>query len=109
MQDKSLSMLERKRQELLRRLVQCAEFVRGSITRVCVRCGRSRCLCERKTGGQAYRLTYKASPQKTRIVYVPRSRLPRIRQMIVNYARARALVEKLIETNIAIFKEEGRR
>jgi hypothetical protein len=29
--------------------------------------------------------------------------------MIANYARARNIIEQLVETNIAVFKEEARR
>jgi hypothetical protein len=101
--------LKHKRQALLRSFEQCSQFVRGSITSVCVRCSRARCICKNQRGRQAYRLTYKDGRQKTRIVYVPRDRLPRIRQMLANYTRSRRVIEALIETNIALFKEEGRR
>jgi hypothetical protein len=101
--------LLRKRNALLKKLDQCSEFVRGSINSVCATCSRARCICEKKSSRRAYRLTYKDSRQKTRIVYVPRSRLSRIRKMIANYARLRTLIEQLIETNIEVFKEEARR
>jgi len=95
--------LKQKRQALLRSFEQCSEFVRGSINSVCARCNRSRCICKNQRAGQAYRLTYKDPRQKTRIVYVPRDRLPRIRQMLANYARSRRVIEALIETNITLF------
>jgi len=57
----------------------------------------------------AYRLTYKDSNQKTRSVYVKKDQLPRMRKMIANYARLRKLIEKLVEVNIEVFKEETRR
>ena len=101
--------LIRRRNALKNRLAQWPEFVRGSVTSVCARCNRARCICEKKSSRRAYRLTYKDSGQKTRIVYVSRSRLPRIRRMIANYDRLRDLVEELIATNIAVFKEEARR
>jgi len=98
-----------KRNALVKKLGQCSEFVRGSISSVCATCNRAHCICKRKPSRRAYRLTYKDSQQKTRIVYVPRSRLPRIRKMIANYARLRKLIEQLVETNIEVFKEEARR
>jgi hypothetical protein len=101
--------LIRKRNALLKKLDQYPEFVRGSINSVCATCNRARCICEKKSSRRAYRLTYKDSQQKTRIVYVPRSQLPRIRKMIVNYARLRKLIEQLVETNIEVFKKEARR
>jgi hypothetical protein len=57
----------------------------------------------------AYRLTYKDSQQKTRIVYVKRDQLQKMRKMIANYARLRKLIEQLVEANIEAFKEETRR
>ncbi len=98
-----------RRKRLLRNFEQYSEFVRGSVNSVCAKCNRARCICEKKTSRRAYRLTYKDSQQKTRIVYVPRSRLPRIRRMITNYARVRKIIDQLIETNLEIFKREGGR
>lgn len=99
---------ERKRNTLLKKLARHPEFVRGSISSVCATCNRARCICERKSTLRAYRLTYKDGQQKTKIVYVPRDELPRMRRMIASYQRLRAIVEQLIETNLEVFKEETR-
>ena len=101
--------LIQKRQRLLRRLDQCSDFVRGSINGVCAKCNRAHCTCERRTSRRAYRLTYKDAQQKTRIVYIPRSRLSEIKKKLANYAKSRKIIEKIIETNIEIFKKEGGR
>ena len=95
----------RKRNALLRKFEQCSDFVRGSINSVCAKCNRARCVCDKKTSRRAYRLTYKDSRQKTRIVYIPRNKLARIRSMIANYSRSRKIMEQLIETNLEIFKK----
>jgi hypothetical protein len=99
----------KKRNDLLNKLVQFPEFVRGSITSVCSTCNRMRCICSKKSSLMAYRLTYKDSQQKTRSVYVKKDQLPRMRKMIVNYAQLRKLIEKLLEANIEVFKEQSRR
>jgi len=99
----------KKRNDLLKKLAQFPEFVRGSITNVCSTCNRARCICSKKSSRMAYRLTYKDSQQKTRSVYVKRDQLPRMRKMIANYARLRKLIEQLLEANIEAFKEETRR
>ena len=108
---KELSMKDpiRRREALMRKLVQHADFARGSVTSVCARCNRANCVCEKKTSRKAYRLTYKDRQQRTRIVYVPRSRLPEIRKMIANYSRLRKIMEQLIETNLEIFKKGAER
>jgi hypothetical protein len=101
--------LARQRNGLLEKLHQYSEFVRGSINSVCATCHRARCICPKKSSRKAYRLTYKDGQQKTRIVYVPRDHLPRIRTMIANYARVRKVIEELVEMNIEVFKAESRR
>ena len=93
----------------MRTFVQCAEFARGSINSICAKCKRARCICDKKTSRRAYRLTYKDRQQKTRIVYVPRSRLPKINRMIANYSKSRKIMEQLIEMNLEIFKKEAGR
>jgi hypothetical protein len=99
--------LIRKREKLLARLGGCTDFVRGSINSVCAKCNRAGCICEMRTSRRAYRLTYKDSGQKTRIVYVPRVKLPEIRRKIGNYSKLRKIIEELVETNIEMFKRKA--
>lgn len=93
----------------MRKFEQCSDFARGSINSVCANCNRARCICEKKRSQRAYRLTYKDNQQKTRIVYIPRNGLKKIRKMIANYAKSRKILEQLIETNLEIFKKETKR
>lgn len=104
--EQSTKDLIRRREKLLARLEGCADFVRGSINSVCAKCSRAGCICEKQTSRRAYRLTYKDSRQKTRIVYVPRARLPEIRRKIANYSKLRKIIEELVETNIEMFKRK---
>jgi hypothetical protein len=100
----------KKREALAEKLAGYPDFVRGSITSICSTCNRARCICRKKSSsGKAYRLTYKDRQQKTRTVYVRREQLPKMRQMIANYARVRNIIEQLVETNIELFKRETRR
>ena len=103
-----MNALHRKRSTLLRRLGDCSEFLRGSITSVCSTCNRAACICVDKTTKKAYRLTYKTVEQKTRTVYISQSQLPNARRMLANYARMRKLTEELLEVNIAIFKGKSK-
>ena len=101
--------LVKRRNELLKEFEKCSDFMRGSINSVCAKCNRARCICDKKTSRRAYRLTYKNSEQKTRIVYIPQSKLPKIRKMIANYAKLRKIIDQLIEINIENFKKEAGR
>jgi len=98
----------KKRNDLLNKLAQFPEFVRGSITSVCSTCNRARCICSKKSHLMAYRLNYKDSQQKTRSVYVKKDQVSRMRKMIDNYVRLKKLIDNLVEVNIEVFKEESR-
>lgn len=98
------NLIER-REGLLGKLAATGNFIKGSITCVCSTCGRAHCICKKKSGAKAYRLTYKDEWQKTQIVYIPRKRLPEMKRQITNYTRTRALIQEIIQTNIAIFKK----
>jgi hypothetical protein len=100
-----MKALMKRRKRLAVTLAQCGEVVRGSINSVCGKCNRANCICETKSATKAYRLTYKDSRQKTRIVYVAKARLPEVRRLLANYSRLRTTVEQLIATNIEIFRK----
>jgi hypothetical protein len=102
-----MKRLIERRESLLSTLAQCGNVVRGSINSVCGRCNRANCICEKKSAAKAYRLTYKDSRQKTRIVYVAKHRLPEIRRLLANYSRLREVIGQLITANIEIFKKGG--
>jgi len=102
-----MNALLRRRETLLRRLKDCPEILRGSITSVCSTCNRANCICMGTSSGRAYRLTYKNGDRKTRTVYVSRAQLPRVRRMLANYARMRKMTEELFEVNIALFKKSS--
>ena len=102
-----MERLLRKRRSLLAKIERYSQFARGSISCVCATCHRACCTCVQTSSLRIYRLTYKTHGQRTQIVYVPRRQLPRMRQLVANYARLRNLIEQLMETNIAVFKQES--
>ncbi len=98
--------LVKRKSKLLKKLELNSNFVRGSLNSVCAKCNRAKCICEKKYPKKAYRLTYKNSQQKTQIVYIPEKKIPKIKEMIDNYAKARAIMDALIEVNLEIFKDK---
>lgn len=103
----SIKDLNKARNHLLKKIEKHSNFARGSITSVCAACSRASCICQNKTTRRAYRLTYKDNQQKTRIVYIPKGQLTRIKKMIENHKQLRATIEQLVDTNIEIFKREA--
>ena len=102
-----MKIMIKKREKLLKKLDKYSDFVRGSINSVCAKCNRAHCVCKKKTSRRSYRLTYKSSGQKTRIVYIPKARLAEIKKKIYNYSKAKNIIEEIIETNVAIFKKQA--
>ncbi len=103
-----MKSLLKKKETLLRRIANCSEFLRGSITSVCSTCNRATCICTSNPTGRAYRLTYKDKQQKTRTVYISQVQLPEARKMIDNYTKMRKAIYELFETNVAIFKRRSK-
>ncbi|MCB2218744.1 MAG: hypothetical protein KQH59_22005 [Desulfobulbaceae bacterium] len=97
-----------KKETLLRKINDCSDFLRGSITSVCSTCSRANCICTSKPTGRAYRLTYKNKQQKTRTVYITHAQLPEARKMLSNYSGMRELLDELFEINIAILKKKSK-
>ncbi len=97
-----------KKESLLQGIIDCSEFLRGSITSVCSTCNRANCICMGRSTRKAYRLTYKDKQQKTRTVYISHAQLPDARKMLSNYSKMRELMDKLFETNIAILKGKSK-
>ncbi len=94
----------KKRSELLQKLEQHADFVRGSITQVCATCNRANCICAKKTSRRTYRLTYKDNQQKTKTVYIPKEHLQSVLERIANYKSIRQITEELNSVNLEILK-----
>jgi hypothetical protein len=100
-----MKALLKRRKALLKKMEECSEFLRGSITAVCSTCNRAACICDKPSHRKACRLTYKDSQGKSRTLYVAWEQVPKVRRMVKNYSRMRELTEQLLETNIAIFRK----
>jgi len=103
-----MEALLQKKNALLQEIIDCSDYLRGSITSVCSTCNRANCICISKPRGRAYRLTYKDKQQKTRTVYISGERLQEAQRMLSNHKNMRELMEKLFETNIAILKKKSK-
>ena len=76
---------KKKRSEILHQLAKTPPFLRGSISGVCAKCGRAKCICADGSSRRAHRITYKDDQQKTQTIYVPESELEIVRQLIANF------------------------
>ncbi len=106
LQKNTMKKLFRKKESILRRIEECSDFLRGSITSVCSTCNRATCICSGNPKGKAHRLTYKDADRKSRIVYIPCTHLPNVRKLLANYAKRQELNKQLFEVNMEIFKKQ---
>jgi hypothetical protein len=99
-----MKKLIKKKKNLLNCIMDCEDMIKGSISSVCSNCQRARCICKNKSGKILYRLTYKDKDQKTKTVYVHKTKLNEIKNRIACFNKAKKILDELVENNIAIFK-----
>jgi len=99
-----IKKLNKKREKQLSLLNKSSYFLKGSINDICAKCKRAKCTCDIKTSNRNYRLTYKDSEQKTKIIYIRQKQLSTAKKMIKNYEQLRKLIDELLAINIEIFK-----
>ena len=102
--EKQIKKLNKKREKPLSLLNKSTYFLKGSINDVCAKCKRAKCTCDTKTSNRNYRLTYKGSEQKTKIIYIRKKQLSKAKKMIKNYGQVRKSIDELLAINIEIFK-----
>ena len=98
---------KKKRKHLLKQFCLLEKILKGTINSVCVNCSRAQCICsicKNKNHKKAYRLTYKDKNQKTKIIYVPKKRLPEVRSWLSNHLKCKKILDQLIELTIKEFK-----
>lgn len=104
-----MEKLKQKQDELVAKILKRKNMIKGSVSSVCIKCSRANCICELKTSGRSYRLTYKEKGLKSKIVYVPKEEIAKIEKMIKSYRESKLIIDQLIDVNIKIFKEERKK
>ena len=98
----------RRRGQLLRRLPDLREILRGSLVERYRRCGRANCRCARKGDpghGPAWYLMVTVGPGKTAQVYVPKQQKERVEDWIENFRITRETLERMSTVNRRLLKE----
>jgi hypothetical protein len=98
MQDRR-QKIQRRIDSDLARMAKLGAMLKGTVSEVK--------LGQRKRGdGQriAYLLTYKGEGNRTRSVYVPADRVAEVGRMIDNHRKAKAILDRIVELNVALFK-----
>lgn len=98
MQDRR-QKIQRRIDSDLARMAKLGAMLKGTVSEVK--------LGQRKRGdGQriTYLLTYKGEGNRTRSVYVPADRVAEVGRMIDNHRKAKAILDRIVELNVALFK-----
>lgn len=90
---------QKKIEQTRRTLAATGSILKGSVSAVVL--GK-----KKKGSGQrvAYLLTYKGAGNKTQSVYVKKSQVTEVTQMIRNYQKGKQSLERLVELNVKLFK-----
>ena len=98
----------RRREQLLRRLPDLREILRGSLVERYRRCGRANCRCARRGDpghGPAWYLMVTVGPGKTVQVYVPGQHKEQVENWIENFRITRETLEEISAINRRLLKE----
>lgn len=90
--------MQKEIEQTRRTLAATESILKGSVSAVV--------LGKKKGPGQrvAYLLTYKGAGNKTQSVYVKKSQVAEVTQMICNYQKGKQALERLVELNVKLFK-----
>ncbi|MDD3927739.1 MAG: hypothetical protein PHT33_13895 [bacterium] len=92
---KEVSELEKKRREVINRIMNIKPYVAGSLLKREVRCGKAGCRCEKgELHGPFWYLSQRIEG-KTRYTYIPRGRAGVAREKVSEHQRLQELKRKL--------------
>lgn len=92
----AMSASERALYSKLRRLLREPGLLRGNLVEVARQCGKARCHCQQDPAGRHRALYLGLSLNgKARMVYIPASWEPRVRQWVERYGEVRELLEQM--------------
>ena len=94
--------------ELAKELAKCGRLMKGSLTRIRRRCGKSQCRCMRGQLHESLAITFKKGG-KSFLIHVPRHLHTQAREAIEDYHRLKNLIEQISKLNVKAFKDLARK
>jgi len=94
--------------ELVKELTNCGRLMKGSLTRIRRRCGKSQCRCMRGQLHESLAITYKKG-RKSFLIHVPGHLHTQAREAIEDYHRLKNLIEQISGLNVKAFKDLARK
>jgi hypothetical protein len=97
---KSTYALKKRRLALRRKLPSLIAILRGSLIERYKRCGKPGCKCAKGRGhGPKYYLSVSFPHTRPQMEYIPQEFYQRTKKFLMNYQRARKILEEICEIN----------
>ena len=99
-QEEPAAALRKRRNALVRQLPPLKSILRGSLIERYKRCGKPGCKCAKGRGhGPKYYLSVSFPHTRPQMEYVPQEFYQRTKKFLMNYQRAREILEEICEIN----------
>ena len=109
MEEKSTSVLRRRKKALLRRLPELHAVLRGSLIERYKRCGVPGCRCAQGPGhGPKHYLSVSQSGATPQMDYVPQDYVDQVRQYLENYRQAKQILDEICAINRELLRRRER-
>lgn len=95
------------RDNLTKELGKCGRLMKGSLTQIRRRCGKSQCRCMRGQLHESLAITYKKEG-KSCLIHIPEDLHTQAREAIEDYHKLKNLVEQISGLNVKAFKDPAR-
>jgi len=97
----------RQRNNLAKELGKCGRLMKGSLTQIRRRCGKSQCRCMRGQLHESLAITYKKDG-KSCLIHIPKDLHTQAQEAIEDYHKLKNLVEQISGLNVKAFKDLAR-
>jgi len=95
------------KKERLIKIIKEGKPIFGSLSSAYLPCGNPNCKCARGLlHGPMWRIVWKEPEGKQHILYVPKKRLERIKEMATSYKEARKLLTEIGLLNLSLLHKE---
>ncbi len=108
--EKSLKVLQRKKEEIFKKIPYTDEIVKGTLIEMHNVCGKANCKCQRGEKHNCLGLSYYADRQ-SKVTYIPKTMEKDFKRYVGNYKRVMRCINEISKLNIEIMKgrhNEGR-
>ena len=96
--------MNKKKKEILKRIEEIEDLMKGSLSVTYRSCGKEGCKCQRGRKHKGYFFSYrvKGTPK---VAYIPQRIYPKVKELVENWLKMKRLIEELTEVNLNNLKK----